>query len=109
MAPQPSTWCGRSEQISLDQVGCEARTIPAEGDVFFLDFSFYRTNQELAEKQLTCGEQIYQQLSGRGAEITSREWANSEALSCQDFLERSGNADQPSFSLSGRLTSLLPH
>ncbi len=67
------------------------------------------TNRELAEKQLTCGEQIYQQLSVRGAEITSREWANSEALSCQDFLERSGNADQPSFSLSGRLTSPLPH
>jgi hypothetical protein len=34
---------GRSEQISLDQVGCEARKIPAEGDVFFLDFSLYRT------------------------------------------------------------------
>jgi hypothetical protein len=28
-----------------DQVGCEARKIPAEGDVFFLDFSFYRTNR----------------------------------------------------------------
>src|SRR6266852_7058114 len=45
MDPHPSTWRGRSEQISLDQVGCEARTIPAEGDVFFLDFSFYRTYQ----------------------------------------------------------------
>src|SRR6266436_7423486 len=43
MAPQPSTWRGRSEQISLDQVGCESRKIPAEGVVFFLDFSFYRT------------------------------------------------------------------
>ena len=29
------------EQISLDQVGCEARKIPAEGNVFFLDFSLY--------------------------------------------------------------------
>jgi hypothetical protein len=29
----------RSEQRSLDQVGCEARKTPAEGDVFFLDFS----------------------------------------------------------------------
>src|SRR6266852_2993501 len=47
MDPHPSTWRGRSEQISLDQVGCEARTIPAEGDVFFLDFSFYRTYQAL--------------------------------------------------------------
>ena len=34
---------GRSEQISLDQAGCEARKTPAEGDVFFLDFYLYRT------------------------------------------------------------------
>jgi hypothetical protein len=27
-------------------VGCEARKIPAGGDVFFLDFSLYRTTQE---------------------------------------------------------------
>src|SRR5258708_4561410 len=47
MAPQPSTWRGRSEQISLDQVGCEARKIPAEGDVFFLDFYLYRTYRDL--------------------------------------------------------------
>jgi hypothetical protein len=40
---QSSTWCGRSEQISLDQVGCEARKIPAEGDAYFLDFYLYRT------------------------------------------------------------------
>jgi hypothetical protein len=42
-AQQPSTWRGRSEQLSLDQVGCEARKIPAEGEVFFLDFYLYRT------------------------------------------------------------------
>jgi hypothetical protein len=30
-------------------VGCEARKIPAGGDVFFLDFSLYRTTQELEE------------------------------------------------------------
>ena len=29
-------------------MGCEARKIPAEGDVFFLDFSLYRTYRELA-------------------------------------------------------------
>jgi hypothetical protein len=29
-------------------VGCEARKIPAEGEVFFLDFYLYRTNQDLA-------------------------------------------------------------
>jgi Protein of unknown function len=28
-------------------VGCETRKIPAEGDVFFLDFAFYRTYQDL--------------------------------------------------------------
>jgi hypothetical protein len=33
-AQLPSTWLGRSEQISLDQVGCEARKIPAVGDIF---------------------------------------------------------------------------
>src|SRR6202040_3812486 len=40
---QPSTWSGRSEQILLNQVGCEARKLPADGEVFFLDFPFYRT------------------------------------------------------------------
>jgi hypothetical protein len=34
---------GRSEQILLNQVGCEARKIPANGGVFFLDFYLYRT------------------------------------------------------------------
>jgi hypothetical protein len=43
---QPSTWRGRSKQILLDQVGCEARQIPAGGDVFFLDFFLYRTYQD---------------------------------------------------------------
>jgi|SRR5271165_500313 len=43
-APQPSTWRGRSEQILLNQVGCEARKIPAEGKVFFLDFYLYRAS-----------------------------------------------------------------
>jgi hypothetical protein len=28
-------------------VGCEARKIPADGEVFFLDFTFYRTSQDL--------------------------------------------------------------
>ena len=45
-APQPSTWRGRSEQISLDEVGCEARKIPADAEVFFLDFYLYRTYQD---------------------------------------------------------------
>jgi len=29
---------GRSEQILLNQVGCEARNIPGDAGVFFLDF-----------------------------------------------------------------------
>ena len=37
-----------SEQILLNQVGCEARKRPAVGEVFFLDFYLYRTNQDLA-------------------------------------------------------------
>jgi len=46
MAPQPSTWRGSSEQIPLTEVGCEARKIAAEGDVFFLDFYLYRTYRD---------------------------------------------------------------
>jgi hypothetical protein len=30
-------------------VGCEARKLPAEEEVFFLDFYLYRTLQELVE------------------------------------------------------------
>jgi hypothetical protein len=33
-APQSSTWLDKAEQISLAQMGCEARKIPAMGDVF---------------------------------------------------------------------------
>jgi hypothetical protein len=36
-----------SEQILLNQVGCEARKIPADAGVFFLDFYLYRTFIEL--------------------------------------------------------------
>ena len=49
-APQPSTWRGGSEQILLHQVGCEARKIPADAEVFFLDFPFYRTYRDLRGK-----------------------------------------------------------
>jgi len=37
---QPSTWCGRSKQILLIQVGCEARKIPAVAEIFFLTSAF---------------------------------------------------------------------
>src|SRR5262252_8985179 len=39
-AQQPRSWRGRSEQISFDQVGCEARKIPASGEISFLTSSF---------------------------------------------------------------------
>ena len=38
---------GRSEQIQLNQVGCEARKIPVDAELFFLDFPFYRTYRDL--------------------------------------------------------------
>src|SRR5260221_9716151 len=44
---KPSRWCGQSVQILLNYVGCEARKLPAGGEVFFLDFSFYRANRTL--------------------------------------------------------------
>jgi hypothetical protein len=47
-ASNPSTWRGSSEQILLNHVGWEARNGPAVAGVFFLDFPFYRTNQDLA-------------------------------------------------------------
>lgn len=49
MSVQPASWRGRSEQISLDQVGRKARKTPAKGEVFFLDFPLYRTYQDMAE------------------------------------------------------------
>jgi hypothetical protein len=39
-ARQPSTWRGRSEQILLNQLGCEARKIAAMGEIFFLTSTF---------------------------------------------------------------------
>src|SRR5258706_16320098 len=42
---KPSRWCGQSVQILLNYVGCEARKLPAGGEWFFLDFSFYISNR----------------------------------------------------------------
>src|SRR5260221_6820099 len=47
---KPSRWCGQSVQILLNYVGCEARKLPAGGEVFFLDFSFYRAYRVRREK-----------------------------------------------------------
>src|SRR5277367_1047270 len=40
LAPQPSTWRGRSEQISLDQVGCEQEKVQPKQMCFFLTSPF---------------------------------------------------------------------
>jgi len=48
-AQQPRSWRGRSEQISFDQVGCEARKIPALGEIFFLTSSFIELTRHVEE------------------------------------------------------------
>jgi hypothetical protein len=48
IALRPSPWRGSSEQISLDRLGWEARKTPADGEVFFLDFPFYRTFRDVS-------------------------------------------------------------
>src|SRR5215471_9193058 len=45
-ARQPSTWRGRSEQILLNQLGCEARKIGAMGEIFFLTSTFIEVRPE---------------------------------------------------------------
>src|SRR5215472_13820245 len=50
-AQQPSEWRGRSEQISLDQVGCEARKLPALGEISFLTSSFI---EQISLDQVGC-------------------------------------------------------
>src|SRR5258708_21667809 len=51
---KPSRWCGQSVQILLNYVGCEARKLPAGGEVFFLDFSFYRANRTSSYQDQFC-------------------------------------------------------
>ncbi|MGC1257161.1 MAG: hypothetical protein WA867_16485, partial [Candidatus Acidiferrales bacterium] len=43
---------GKSEQILLHPVGCEARKIPADAEVFFLDFPSPETSSRLCECDL---------------------------------------------------------
>jgi hypothetical protein len=54
-ARQPSTWRGRSEQILLNQVGCEARKTPAVGEVFFLDFYLYKNLSDGMRRPVSSG------------------------------------------------------
>jgi hypothetical protein len=45
-------------------VGCEARKLPAGGEVFFLDFSFYRANRTSPFAPIHfSGNGVYQDLT----------------------------------------------
>jgi len=46
-------WGARPEQILPSLRGLEVRKYPAAGEVFFLDFPFYRTSQDLAKSRVT--------------------------------------------------------
>ena len=61
LAPQPSTWRGRSEQLSLDQVGWKQEKFRPTGEVFFLDFSLYRTYQVVGSTHRSFG--MYERFS----------------------------------------------
>jgi hypothetical protein len=41
-------WGARADQILPSLRGLEVRKYPAAGEVFFLDFPFYRTSRDLA-------------------------------------------------------------
>jgi hypothetical protein len=45
---ESNLWGVRPEQIPTSLRGLEVRKYPAAGGVFFLDFPFYRTSQDLA-------------------------------------------------------------
>jgi len=47
-AQHPRPWRGSSEHLSLDLLGWEGRKTLADAIVFFLDFPFYRTYQDVA-------------------------------------------------------------
>jgi hypothetical protein len=57
---QPSTWCGRSEQISFIHMGCEARKIPAAGEIFFLTSAFIELTGRKESKGTTCSKFLFQ-------------------------------------------------
>ena len=54
--------CGRSKQILLIYVGCEARKLPASGEIFSLDFAFYRTNRDLGKNRIIFGLDVTRNL-----------------------------------------------
>src|SRR6266404_9206913 len=58
---QPSPWRGRSEQISFIQMGCEARKLPAPGEIFFLTSPFIELNQNacLRPRRIRLCSQFY--------------------------------------------------
>ena len=62
---EPSLWGNRPKQPSFDHTGWGVRKYPAAAEVFFLDFPFYRTYQELiTTEQSTPKRKRYPTLTG---------------------------------------------
>jgi hypothetical protein len=54
-------WGARPEQILPSLRGLEVRKYPAAGEVFSLDFPFYRTSQDLAGRRTSpCQQQRHE-------------------------------------------------
>jgi len=51
---QPSPWRGPSEQISFIQMGCEARKLPAAGEIFFLTSAFIELIGQVRSSTPAC-------------------------------------------------------
>jgi len=72
--PQPSTSCGRSEQILLHPAGCETRNIPADAEVFFLDSPFIELiSLDAASATTRCKSWLLVEVHGRPADALSLE------------------------------------
>jgi hypothetical protein len=76
----PSQWRGRSEPISLDHLGWEARKTPAVAGVFFLDFPLYRTYRDL-------GRTIQQKLLNRLRRASTASPLNRSAIALRTLYQ----------------------
>ena len=81
-ARHPSTWCWRSELISLDQLGCEARKIPAAG-FFLLTSTFIELTRAMCSEGTVFVAPSERTLSGAGL--------NTKESSCRPSLASSSS------------------
>jgi hypothetical protein len=93
-----------TEQILLNQAGCEARKIPANGGVFFLDFYLYRTLPSVPHRRSDSDFWAARQGSSRFLLRSPDETMGS--ICCRDHAVGSWNGNKPtelarSGSLSG--------